>query len=143
MRLYQNILVGIDVHGPNWEKPFQKACAYAKNQDATLHIATVLNIKANTIQDRPDQKSEKIQNDAYEVLENYQQKAKAKGVSHVNTILNAGSPQARITRHLTPEYDIDLIIIGATRENRMENVIVGSVANAIVREARCDVLTVR
>ncbi|QDI92508.1 universal stress protein [Salicibibacter halophilus] len=143
MRSYQNILVGIDVHGQEWDKPFEQACVYAMNHDATLHIATVLNTKTYTTQERFDPKLKELKKHAYEMLEKYQQKAKDKGVSQVKTIFDTGSPKARITRHLAPQHDIDLIVVGANQANKAEKFILGSVADGIIREARCDVVTVK
>ncbi|SDI83671.1 universal stress protein [Natribacillus halophilus] len=143
MGAYKNILLGVDVHGPEGNKPFQQACAYARDHDATLHIATVLNTKGASTQERMDPKLKELKRQAYEILEDYQQQAKEKGVSHVKMILDTGSPKARITRHLVPEYDIDLVVVGATQGNKLENILLGSDAEGIIREAKCDVLTVR
>lgn len=143
MQSYQNILVGIDVHGPEWDKPFDQACIYALNHDATLHIATVLNTKTYTTEERFDPKLKELKQHAHEMLDNYKQKAKDKGVYQVNVIFDTGSPKTRITRHLAQNHDIDLIVVGANLANKAEKFVLGSVADGIVREARCDVVTVK
>lgn len=141
MSAYQNILVGIDVHGPEGTKPFHQACAYARDHDATLHIATVLN--ASGTWERMDPKLKQTKREAQEMLEKYQHQAEERGVSNVKLVLEQGSPKARITRHLTPQHDIDLIIVGAATGSKMDKFLLGSVAEGIVREANCDVLTVK
>ncbi|MBB6450306.1 nucleotide-binding universal stress UspA family protein [Geomicrobium halophilum] len=143
MSAYQNILLGVDVYGPEVKKPFHQACAYARDNDAIFHIATVLNTKGTGTLKRMDPKLKELKRQAYETLETYQQQAEEAGVSNVKMILDTGSPKARITQHLAPEYDIDLLVVGATQGNKVENLLLGSVAEGVVREAKCDVLTVR
>ena len=41
------------------------------------------------------------------------------------------------------EYNIDLIVIGATGNGAITRAFVGSVSNYVVRHAPCDVLVVR
>ena len=77
------------------------------------------------------------------MLEDYKKKAEDKGVENVKLILETGSAKNKIAKHLASEYDIDMIIIGATKGDKMNRLLLGSVADGIVSQAKCDVLIVR
>ncbi len=61
------------------------------------------------------------------------------GVQSVESVVETGSPKGILTQ-LT---NVDLIVCGATGLNRMEKMMLGSVAEKVVRHAHCDVLIVR
>ena len=65
------------------------------------------------------------------------------GVKNVETRLEFGSPKAIIPKKLAHEVGADLIMSGTSGLNAVERFIVGSVSEAIVRHAPCDVLVVR
>ena len=65
--------------------------------------------------------------------------AKAAGVESVEVLVDEGAPVGILTKL----SDVDLIICGATGYNSIENMMIGSVAERIVRLAKCDVLVVR
>ncbi|MBB6448160.1 nucleotide-binding universal stress UspA family protein [Geomicrobium halophilum] len=143
MRRYNRILVGVD--GSNESSyTFEQACEFAIDQGATLFITTVIDTKTFATIERFDRQIVKrAEEQGHETLKNFKQKALDQGVENVETILDFGSPKVRITRHIAPKYDIDLIMAGATGANRVERMVIGSVSEAIVRQAACDVLIVR
>lgn len=53
-----------------------------------------------------------------------------------------GSPTAEIVR-AAREYEIDLIVLGTHGRSGLKHVLLGSVAENVVRQAPCPVLTVR
>ncbi len=67
-------------------------------------------------------------------------KLKKKALKTLNVIIEYGSPKNIITRELSNVVDADLIICGATGFNAVERFLIGSVSEAIVRSAKCDVL---
>jgi nucleotide-binding universal stress UspA family protein len=80
---------------------------------------------------------------ARSTLDAYETWARSKGVEKVETILEYGSPRTVISRDIPEEYNIDLILLGATGLNAVERVFIGSVSEYVVRNADCDVLIVR
>jgi nucleotide-binding universal stress UspA family protein len=60
----------------------------------------------------------------------------------VETHLREGTPTDEILR-LADEIDCDLIVIGTHGRTGLERVLMGSVAEAVMRRSRCPVLTVR
>ena len=78
-----------------------------------------------------------------ELLKGYKEVASNAGVKNVETRLEFGSPKAIIPKKLAHEVGADLIMSGTSGLNAVERFIVGSVSEAIVRHAPCDVLVVR
>ncbi|MCQ2556845.1 universal stress protein [Ligilactobacillus equi] len=58
----------------------------------------------------------------------------------VSVHLRFGNPKSVIVNDFQPEYENDLIVVGATGKNFLQRIIVGSVASYVTRAARCDVL---
>ena len=78
-----------------------------------------------------------------ELLNGYKAQAEAEGVENVNVVIEYGSPKTIITKELSKLVEADLIICGATGLNAVERFLIGSVSEAIVRSAKCDVLVIR
>jgi nucleotide-binding universal stress UspA family protein len=55
---------------------------------------------------------------------------------------SSGNPGLRIVKKAEAE-GVDLIVIGAKGKNRLREILMGSVANSVVNNARCLVLVVR
>ena len=70
-------------------------------------------------------------------------KLKKQALTNVNLVIEYGSPKNIITKELSNVVEADLIICGATGLNAVERFLIGSVSEAIVRSAKCDVLVIR
>jgi len=77
------------------------------------------------------------------ILNRYKARAAAARVENVNIIIEYGSPKTVITKEIAKLVEADLIICGATGHSPVERYIIGSVSEAIVRSANCDVLVIR
>ena len=86
---------------------------------------------------------ERAQKRSEEILNGYKEQAEAAGLDNVNVVVENGSPRTIITKELANLVNADLIICGATGLNSVERFLIGSVSEAIVRSATCDVLVVR
>jgi universal stress protein E len=64
------------------------------------------------------------------------------GIGDAETLLRTGEPAAVIAA-LASEQKIDLVVLGAVKRSRLEAAILGSTAEAVVADARCDVLLVK
>lgn len=85
-----------------------------------------------------------------QVNENYLQDLKQQLIdekqlpaAEISVHLRFGNPKSVIVNDFQPEYQNDLIIVGATGKNFIERLIVGSVASYVIRTAKCDVLLAR
>ena len=88
--------------------------------------------------------TEKSKSFAEKLLDGYRQVAEDEGVHNVETRLEFGSPKSIIPKLASEdESGVDLVMCGTSGLNAVERFIVGSVSEAIVRHATCDVLVVR
>ena len=132
---YQRILVAVD-GSESANRALRKAVAVAKRNDATLFITHVIDTRAF-------QPYESAKSEANSTLNACKLYAENHGLSDVHLLLEHGSPKKLIARDLPNDYDIDLIMLGATGLNTVERFFIGSVSENVVRSALCDVLVVR
>lgn len=143
MSNYKNILVAVD-GSKEAEWALKKATNIAKNDGATLILVHVIDTRNfptieaydTTIRDR----SEAFAN---ELMEKYTALAKEAGVENVVQEIVYGSPKVQISKDIPKSTNADLIVCGATGLNVVERFLIGSISEAIVRNARCDVMVVR
>ncbi|AVQ32926.1 universal stress protein [Staphylococcus muscae] len=144
MLMYKNILIAVDgSHEAEWA--FNKAVAVAKRNNAKLTIINVIDSRTYTSFEVYDSHfTEKSRTFAEKLLDGYKKVAIDEGVVDVETRLEFGSPKSLIPKMASEEQlDVDLIMCGTSGLNAVERFIVGSVSEAIVRHATCDVLVVR
>ncbi len=70
-----------------------------------------------------------------------QVKSKGEGVN-LETVILEGHPAAQIVKYAT-EHKIDLIVIGTQGKKGIERLLLGSVAESVIRSAPCRVLVVK
>ena len=71
----------------------------------------------------------------------YAKEASQAGVT-AETVVVIGSPKEELAKNLAQQYQADLIIVGATGLNRVEQVMIGSTASYVVRASKRDTLVV-
>lgn len=122
------------------------ACELATKFDAELHLLHTLEIHPITTPDfgmglalpRYMEESRALAEKSIAALIDPQWAAGRK----VITVIREGSPRGEIVRYAR-EQDIDLIVITTHGRSGLAHVLIGSVAESIVRTAPCPVLTVR
>lgn len=136
---YKNIAVAIDFSEQS-KKAFEQAIEVANNNKGNLYLVNVVDTKsfgsvsaydleyAGKLKEENLQKINKLKNIALEA-----------GVAKVEVKVEEGSP----TEILTQLPDVNLLICGATGVSEIEKMMIGSVAEGIVRRAKNDVLIVR
>lgn len=140
---YERILTAVDGSKAS-EKAFQKAVEIAKRNDATLLLAHVVDTRTFATAEAYDKSlSERAENYAKGLLNEYVENAKEAGVTNVEHIIKYGSPKVTIAKEIAPDHDADLIIVGATGLNAVERFLIGSVSESVARYAKSDVLIVR
>lgn len=140
---YKNILVAID-GSKEAEWALKKAVSIAKEKNAKVYLVHVIDTRTFATVEAYDrtvaQRADKF---ATELLDKYKESAEQAGITNVETLIEYGSPKVIIPKDLAKEYNIDLIVCGATGLNAVERILIGSVSEHIVRYASCDVLIVR
>lgn len=143
MTNYKNIVVAVD-GSKEAEYAFKKAVHAALRNNAKLNLVNVIDTRSFAAIEAYDRSiAERAQQFSEELLAGYKKQAEEAGVSNVNVIIEYGSPKTIITKELAKLVDADLIVCGATGLNAVERFLIGSVSEAIVRSAKCDVLVVR
>lgn len=136
---YNKIAVAIDFSEQSL-KAYYRAINVAKENGATLQLVNVVDTKSFGSVSAYDLKyAEKLKEENLIQIEKLKNAAVEAGVTNVEAIVEMGSPKVI----LTGLPDIGLIVCGATGFNRLEKMVIGSVAERIVRLAKCDVLIVR
>ncbi|OCS90309.1 universal stress protein [Caryophanon latum] len=144
-RLYEQIIIAVD-HSSEASYAFQTALGIAsRNIGSTLHIVHVMDSSVLSPLNSGMETTtlERVQREADELLARFERQAEDYGLQFVRTVAEIGSPKNFIVKEYAKEIQADLIICGATGKSGLQRMFVGSVSEAIVRSATCDVLVIR
>lgn len=127
------------------EAALKYACAMAIQFNATLHLINVVEEVAMFAPVMPfevppdfEERRMRFANESLAVLPQ-------KVINHTGDVVRnicTGAPVAEILRY-AKENAIDMIVMGTHGHTGLEHVLMGSVAERVVRSAACPVLTVR
>ena len=138
---YKSILVAVD-GSKEAEYAFRKSLDVAyRNQGSQLNIVNIIDTRHLGPLDKKF--AEQVKEQSQQILDRYKARAVAARVENVNIIIEYGSPKTVITKEIAKSVKADLIICGATGHPPVERYLIGSVSQAIVRSAKCDVLVIR
>lgn len=143
MSVYQHILVALDGSDQS-EKAFHEAVRIAKEEQATLYLATIINDAEFTTS--PFSFEELYDLEKHESEEMLTEKAKQAseiGVKTVKKIVELGSPKRYLANTISENYAIDLIVLGATGRGAIQRTLIGSTTDYVVNHALCNALVVR
>ena len=87
--------------------------------------------------------SQAIVDEATRLLSAMNDDAKKAGVKNVSTVLLTGSPWAALSHLLEEKHAYDLVVMGTHGRTGLKHVLLGSVAEKVVRHAPCAVLVIR
>lgn len=141
--IYKNIIVAIDGSTAS-ERAFDKAIQLTKKFSARLILTHVIDSRIFTTTGTYDRTlEEQTSKNAHHLISQFAQQANRAGVRNIVQNIEYGSPKVKIAKEIAKDYDADLIICGATGLSAVERLLMGSVSEAIMRNASCDVLVVR
>ena len=140
---YSKILVPVD--GSNEARlAFEKAIEVAKRNRAQVLIAHIIDTRVlQTPTGFEGNFNEEIQRQTENLFQEYRQYSQEHDFNDIDFVLEYGSPKVYISKNIPKDYQIDLIMMGATGLNAVERVFIGSVSEYVIRNASCDVLVVR
>ena len=140
---YSKILVPVD--GSNEARlAFEKAIEVAKRNRAQVLIAHIIDTRVlQTPTGFEGNFNEEIQRQSENLFQEYRQYAQEHDFNDIDFVLEYGSPKVYISMNIPKDYQIDLIMMGATGLNAVERLFIGSVSEYVIRNATCDVLVVR
>jgi nucleotide-binding universal stress UspA family protein len=141
---FHKILCPIDF-SPGSKVAAQLAVQIAKSDDAELVLAHSWHIPpvgAGPNHTFPANLVQQVVEDAIRALHEAATEAKQQGARRVDTTLLAGQPWDQIVGALEePAYD--LVVMGTHGRTGVRRVLLGSIAERVVRHAPCSVMTVR
>jgi len=136
---YGKIAVAIDFSKGSM-KAFERALLVAKDNDASLQLVNVIDTKSfGSIAAYDLKYAEQLKQESLTKMEGLKNEAIASGIPIVEVMVQEGSPK----EVLTELPGVELLICGATGVSNLEKIVIGSVAERIVRGATCDVQLVR
>ncbi len=139
--LYKSIIVAVD-GSKEADYAFRKSLDVAyRNPGSQLNIVNIIDSRYLGPLDK--ELGEQVKEQTQQTLGRYKARAVAARVENVNIIIEYGSPKTVISKEIAKSVKADLIICGATGHTPVERFIIGSVSEAIVRTAKCDVLVIR
>lgn len=149
MQGYRKVLVGVDGSKQS-SLAFKRAVNVAKQYNATLIIASVLNgdkyVGIGTAVDA-FHVNQVFENDLLdnmrEQAESLADEARTTGVADVIIDVGIGNVKTKLSEELVEKYDVDLIVVGATGTNVIERMLIGSTTNFVLQHAPVDVVVVR
>jgi len=126
---------------------YDHAAYFARLTDATVHIAYVLDIAGFTaypIDSSWENMYDVLLDEGKQIVANAKRDLASRGVNEdriVTTVLD-GHPAEEIDKYAGSQ-DIDLVVIGSHGRKGLDRLLIGSVADKVVRGSRVPVLIVR
>jgi nucleotide-binding universal stress UspA family protein len=140
---YKHILVGLDGSVESM-KALDQACILAKEHNATLCLANVIDLRAfQSISTYDAVVAEETKEGAEKLVADFADDARKFGIEDVKTRIEFGSPKLMLSQTIPDEENIDLIVLGATGLSYLERLFIGSVSQYVINHAKCDTLIVR
>lgn len=140
---YERILIAIDGSYES-ELAFEKGVNIALRNNAELLLTHVIDTRAlQSVATFDTYIYEKLEQEAKDVLNNYEQQAREKGLTKVKQLIEFGNPKTLLARDIPDKEKVDLIMVGATGLNTFERLLIGSSSEYIMRHAKVDLLVVR
>lgn len=141
---YKKILVGVD-GSEHAMAAFRKAVEVARRNEGEVIVTTIIEQQITTgITLAPlasDFVEEQIER-GNDLLERCREYAASVDFLNVTKDLTFGKAKSVLAIELPEKHRIDLIMVGQSGLNPVETMMVGSVANYVIRKAPCDVLVV-
>jgi nucleotide-binding universal stress UspA family protein len=144
--MYQRIMVAVD-GSETAERGLQEAIRLAKDQQARLAIVHVIDIViVNGAEEFSETYIDSMREYARSVLEQAHKAAQAAGVeTEVQSpeIFTSGFHVADKIAQLASDWKADLLVVGTHGRRGVQRLLLGSVAERVVRVAPCPLLLVR
>lgn len=135
MSEYKRILVPVDGSETSISA-FKQGVDIAKRNKAELYLVAILDKMDNA------EEAAQLQKDKDSLFDELDRYARAHGVA-VHKDMRTGNAKELIAKDLLEEWNIDLIVMGATGRGAIAQLLLGSVTNHVINHAPCDVLIVR
>ena len=140
---YERILIAIDGSYES-ELAFEKGVSVALRNNAELLLTHVIDTRAlQSIATFDTYIYEKLEQEAKDVLNDFEKQAHEQGLTKVRQVIEFGNPKTLLAREIPDRENVDLIMVGATGLNTFVRLLIGSSSEYIMRHAKVDLLVVR
>lgn len=127
---YESIMLPIDGSQQSIDA-FKKGIELAKGWNSKVYLVRVIADNSTVAKD-----------DKQTIVDSLLDYSVNEGVSIVNELVY-GDPRTNIANDLVKKWNIDLIVMGATGKGRIRKLLIGSITDYVIRNAKCDVLVIR
>jgi nucleotide-binding universal stress UspA family protein len=141
MKSIKTILHPTDFSDPA-QKSFQFACALASDLNARLIVFHVVSPGGSFVDELIDYTAPDHELKAWTRLRDLQQTAQDGFGLEIDIDLSEGEAASEILK-LACERDCDLVVMGTHGRSGLRHILMGSVAERVIRKATCPVLTAR
>lgn len=146
--MYQRILVAVDGSATS-DRALQEAIRLTKDQDATLCIIHVIDTAPLSWDMDPFQMreiQETLRKVGQSIIEHAQTTTQSAGIAAETKLVEIDMPGTRVANRIADEakaWPADLLVIGTHGRRGLNHLLLGSVAEGVVRFAPVPVLLVR
>ncbi len=137
--MYQDLLIATD-DSDGARQATEHAIELADRLEATLHVLSVSEEGPHSTEKSDEMRSDPEES-ARRAVERAAEAASERGIE-VTTNIRQGVPQEQIV-DVADSNPIDMIVVGTTGRTGLDHLVVGSVAEEVVRNASVPVVTVR
>ena len=143
---YKHVLIGTD-GGDLMDPVYENAAYFAQLADATVHIAYVLDVAGFTaypVDSSWENMYDVLLAEGKNIVANAKNDLVSRGVNadRIVTAVLDGHPAEELDKY-AGSNDIDLIIIGSHGRKGLDRLLIGSVADKVVRGAQVPVLIIK
>lgn len=139
--MYDDILFPTD-GSPGADAALDHAIEHALSHEATLHILYVVEENIPVLEASGSAVLDELEEEGESIIEDARKRAIDAGVESVQATVGGGSPH-RVINEYADDHNIGLIVMGTHGRQGIDRVLLGSVAERVVRTSDCPVLTVR
>ena len=124
------------------QRAVERAIAVANHHDATLCIVSVVDVTPVGLDESTDLRVNRLESQAERVVAEAADAAREAGVDDVETAVEFGSAHREICAYVA-DCGGDLVVVGTHGRSGVDRLLLGSVAERVLRTASTPVLTVR
>lgn len=140
--MYDSILVATDGSDAA-DTAIEEAIDLADDQAAELHVLNVVEVQAvESMGPSPTTAVESMEDAGERAVTEAVELAEETGLSTVEGVTIRGLPHEEIVEYVE-DHDIDLVVLGTHGRTGLDRLLLGSVAEKVVRLSSAPVLTVR
>jgi nucleotide-binding universal stress UspA family protein len=139
--MYDDILFPTD-GSAGADAALDHAIELSRTHGGTLHVLYVVEANVPVAEVGQPDVLDELEGEGERIVEDVRERATDAGVESIKATVGGGSPH-RVIREYADDHDVDLIVMGTHGRQGVDRLLLGSVAERVVRTAECPVMTVQ